>query len=134
MADKETFVCALDCMDGRTKDAVKDYAKKHYGVDYVDFITEPGMDRVLANPKENSDRILHLQDMVGISVIHHGAKALLIVGHDKCAGNPVDKEIHLGQIKKATSLVKKWLAGLNAEIPIISLFVEKNNGEWKVTG
>lgn len=42
------FGTALNCMDGRTQDAVKQFLQERYGVEYVDQITEPGIVRVIA--------------------------------------------------------------------------------------
>jgi hypothetical protein len=39
-------------MDGRTQNPVIEWMRKHYGVSYVDMITEPGVDAILA---ENRD-------------------------------------------------------------------------------
>ena len=48
----KAFACAINCMDGRVQDAVKNYMKENYGVDYVDLVTEPGPNKILA---ENAD-------------------------------------------------------------------------------
>jgi len=46
MASK--FATAINCMDGRCQLPVIEWMKKRYGVEYVDMITEPGPDGVLA--------------------------------------------------------------------------------------
>ena len=48
------FATAINCMDGRAQEPVIEYMKKSYGVDYVDMITEPGPNRILAENKEAS--------------------------------------------------------------------------------
>ena len=45
---KETFATAINCMDGRTQEPIISWAKKAFEVDYVDAITEPGPDKILA--------------------------------------------------------------------------------------
>ena len=54
------FACAINCMDGRVQDAVKNYMKENYGVDYVDMITEPGPNKILADNsnKEKRERLI----------------------------------------------------------------------------
>lgn len=51
---KDKFGCALDCMDGRTTDAVTEYIRERYGVDWVDSITEPGINGILARNTDTS--------------------------------------------------------------------------------
>ena len=46
------FACAINCMDGRVQDAVKNYMKSTYGVDWVDQITEPGPNKILCECKD----------------------------------------------------------------------------------
>jgi hypothetical protein len=122
MEDKKTFACAINCMDGRVQDAVKNYMKENYGVDYVDMVTEPGPNKILA---ENSDKniIENIKKRVEISVGHHGSKVISVVGHFGCAGNPAEKEIQIGHLKKAEEVVKSF--GFNTEI--ILLWVD---GDW----
>lgn len=116
MEKEHTFACAINCMDGRVQDAVKDYMKEKYHVDYVDMLTEPGPDRILA---EHTDAPV-LQDLkkrIDISVNHHGAKVVAIAGHFGCAGNPVDKEKHLADLKEAKKTVESF--GFNVEVILL---------------
>jgi len=109
-------------MDGRTQDAVKNYIKINYGVDWVDQVTEPGPIKILA---ENISLpiIENIKKRVDVSVNHHGSKVIAIVGHYDCAGNPVGKEEQIAQLKKSEEVVKSF--GFSAEI--ILLYVE---GDW----
>jgi carbonic anhydrase len=123
MENKDTFATAINCMDGRVQDAVKNYLKENYQVDWVDQITEPGPIKILA---ENSEKniIENIKKRVDVSVNHHGSKVIAIVGHEDCAGNPVDKETQKIQLKKSEEIVKSF--GFEAEI--ILLYVE---GDWQ---
>jgi hypothetical protein len=123
MADG-TFVTAINCMDGRVQLPVIRYLKNRFGVDYVDMITEAGPIKYLA---ENSDteKIEAIRFRTEVSVAKHGSKVVAIVGHADCAGNPVDKETQIVQIKKAIELAKTW--GFEAEY--LSLYV---NESWEV--
>jgi carbonic anhydrase len=123
MENKKTFACVINCMDGRVQDAVKNYVKENFGVDYVDMVTEPGPNKILAY---NTDLavIENIKRRVEISVNHHGSKVIAIVGHFGCAGNPAEKEEQILHLKKAEKVVKDF--GFEAEI--ILLWVD---GDWQ---
>ena len=124
MSEKE-FATAINCMDGRVQLPVTEFLKNKYGVDYVDMITEPGPDGILAANKDKA-AIESIQRRVAISTGKHGSKHIAIVGHHDCAGNPVDKETHLAHIRSAIKTVKSW--GVKAEV--IGLWVDD---KWKVS-
>ena len=46
------FATAINCMDGRVQSPTIDYIKSNFNVDYVDMITEPGPNKILAEGKE----------------------------------------------------------------------------------
>lgn len=105
-------------MDGRIQDAVKNYLKENYHVAYVDMVTEAGPNKVLAE-NTNMQVIENIKKRVEISVRHHGAKVVAIVGHIGCAGNPVDKDQQIKHLKKAQQTV----AGFGFQTEIILLWV-----------
>jgi carbonic anhydrase len=114
MAPREAgFATAINCMDGRTQNPVIEWMRKHYGVSYVDMITEPGVDAILA---ENRDirTIESIKRKVGISIEKHGSKFIVVVGHYDCAGDPVDMNTHLAQIRSAIETVASW--GFRAQV------------------
>ena len=121
---EKTFATAINCMDGRVQLPVIEFLKRKYGVDYVDMITEPGPNGILAANKDQST-IESIKRRVGISTGKHGSKYVAIAGHHDCAGNPTDKETQLTHIRSAIKTVKSW--GLKAEI--IGLWVDE---KWKV--
>lgn len=110
-------------MDGRVQDAVKNYIQKNYNVDFVDMITEPGPNKILA---ENTDAsvVSDIKKCVDISVNHHGSKVIAIVGHFGCAGNPAEKQQQIEHLKKAEQVV----IAFGFDTKIILLWVE---GDWK---
>jgi len=110
-------------MDGRVQDAVKDYIKQNYGVDYVDMVTEPGPNKILCESADSAI-VENIKKRVEISVRHHGAKTVAIVGHHGCAGNPTEKEIQAGQLKEC----KKKVEEFGFPVEVILLWVE---GDWK---
>ena len=123
MTTDKKFACAINCMDGRVQDAVKDYMKDNYGVDYVDMVTEPGPNKILA---DNLDKnvIENIKKRVEVSIHHHGSKVIAIVGHFGCAGNPTGKTEQIEHLIKAKKTVESF--GFDAEI--VLLWVD---GDWK---
>jgi len=119
------FATAISCMDGRVQHPVAEFLKKKYKVDYVDAITEPGLDGILAANQDKAE-IESIKRMVGISTGRHGSKHIAVVGHHDCAGNPVDKATHLAHIRAAIKTVKSW--GVKAGV--IGLWVDD---KWKVS-
>ncbi|MEA1933212.1 MAG: carbonic anhydrase [Thermodesulfobacteriota bacterium] len=121
MGASNIFVTAINCMDGRVQLPVIEYMKSRYGLDYVDMVTEPGPNKILA---ENGDKttIESIKKRVKISIERHNSKQIAIVGHHDCAGNPADKETQTTHIISAIKTVKSW--GLNVQI--IGLWVDEN--------
>lgn len=120
---KETFATAINCMDGRTQEPIISWAKKTFEVDYVDAITEPGPDKILA---EGPDTLVEsIKNRVMISVNKHGSQNVIIVSHHDCAGNPVSKEEHLDQLKKSVDVISSWELG----VKIIGVWIGE---DWKV--
>ena len=111
-----TFACAINCMDGRIQDAVKNYIKENYHVDYVDMVTEPGPNKILAE-NYNTAVTENIKKRVEISVHHHGAKVAAVVGDFGCAGYPVEKEEQITHLKEAKKTVEGF--GLGAEIILL---------------
>jgi len=93
------FATALNCMDGRVQEPVSKFMKRKYKINFVDMITEPGMDKVLA--EGDNKKLEEIKKKIEISVKKHGSKIVAIVSHADCAGNPVREKEHLNQIRKA---------------------------------
>jgi carbonic anhydrase len=112
-------------MDGRVQMPVNEWIKKKFEVDYVDTVTEPGPNKILAENKD-STAIDSIKRRLAISVSKHGSKYVAVVGHHDCAGNPVDKESQLAHIKLAIKTINSW------EFPVrtIGLWVDEN---WRVS-
>jgi len=106
-SESARFGTAISCMDGRTQIPVIEWMRKRYRVSYVDMITEPGVDAVLA---ENDDTrtIESIKRKVRISTEKHGSRLIAVVGHYDCAGNPVDMHTHLAQIQSAVERMASW--------------------------
>lgn len=114
--EQETFACAINCMDGRVQEIVRNYMKTAYQVDWVDMITEPGPDRILCECTEKAV-VQDIEKRLKISVEHHGTKVVAIVGHEKCAGNPVSKKEHIRQLREDKKTVQAF--GLPVQITLL---------------
>jgi len=116
------FGTAINCMDGRVQEPVIRWLKETYGLDYVDMITEPGPEKVLAEGGPQAAAILA---KLRISAQAHGSQVLAIVAHDDCAGNPVSPDVHQAQVRQAMQVLRGW--GL--PMPVIGLWVD---AQWLV--
>lgn len=114
----KNFATAVNCMDGRVQEPVIQYLKKKYRVDFVDMITEPGPDKILAEQTE-SFKLNSIKQRLDISVNQHGSKMILMAGHADCAGNPVDKDTHIAQTLNAAALIRQWFP----EVEIVPVWI-----------
>ena len=57
--DESKFATAINCIDGRTILPVINYITEKYQVDFVDLITEPGADLVMAT--RNPDKVREIR-------------------------------------------------------------------------
>jgi hypothetical protein len=108
-------------MDGRVQLPVLSWIKENYPVDFVDVITEAGMDGVLASQKDISE----IQRSIRVSVDINHSLRLFVIGHHDCRGNPVDKDRHRVEITAAVERLKPvWPAQ-----EVVGLWV---NDRWQV--
>lgn len=118
------FCTVINCMDGRIQLPVIKYLQNRFNVQYVDTITEPGPNLILA---EQSDTAL-IQSILArlrISIENHHSIAVAVVGHHDCAGNPALKDAQISQTKRAIEFIHQQYAG----IEIIGLWIDEN---WKI--
>ena len=119
------FCTAINCMDGRVQLPVIDYLKKRFKVDYVDVVSEPGPNGILAK-QTDPNLVKSILNRVDISVQNHGSVGIAIIGHHDCAGNPAGKEEQIAHIHDAIRFVDTRFE----KIEIIGLWVDEN---WEVT-
>ena len=119
------FVTAINCMDGRVQLPAIEWMMKKYNAKYVDIISEPGPIKILDEDK-NSCLVESIKNRIDVSVNKHLSRVIAIIGHYDCAGNPVEKEIQIKQIKNSIKKVSSW--NFNAEI--IGLWIDEN---WEVS-
>jgi len=123
-----TVIC---CIDGRIQEPIHKYFRGSFSADYVNIITEPGVNKLLAEGESSvSERIY--QKVIN-SIDFHQSKLIVIVGHYDCAANPSSEAVHIMQIKKSLMTLQEWdlpgnprLLGLwineNLEFEIIKLY------------
>ena len=117
----DTRATCLNCMDGRVQLPVMTWIKGNYPVDFVDVITEAGMDGVLAGQEDISEILRSIK----ISVNLNKSTRLFIVGHFDCRGNPVEESVHRRNVAAAV----KRVSPLFPEQEVTGLWV---NNQWQV--
>lgn len=119
-----TFAAAVNCMDGRVQLPVIHFLKDRFGVSFIDTITEPGPNRILAvqdDPTKLSSILARLQ----ISIEKHGSRQIAVIGHHDCAGNPASTDEQIRHIQKAVVFLRRQYP--IAEI--IGIWIDQN---WKI--
>lgn len=114
------FATSLSCIDGRIQIPINSWIKEHFKVDYVDTITEPGIDKI--EEPTNVEKIKH---KVNISLKAHKSQIIAISGHYQCAANPGDKTSHIPQIEKWIKKINSW----KFNVPVVGLWI---NDKWEV--
>ncbi|MDH3191666.1 MAG: hypothetical protein OEM18_03125 [Nitrosopumilus sp.] len=115
------FATSVSCIDGRIQFSLAKWIKDNFSVDYVDTITEPGVDKRVA---EDFD-LEAIKTKISISINAHKSSLIVISGHYDCAGNPVSNEQHITQIKKGVEVISSW----NLDAKVVGVWVDEN---WRV--
>ncbi len=118
---KGKFATSVSCIDGRIQIPLTNWIKENFSVDYVDTITEPGIDKQVA---DNTD-LESIKTKVGISINKHESELIIVSGHYDCAGNPVSNEEHITQIKKGIEVISSW----NLGVKVVGVWVDDT---WKI--
>jgi hypothetical protein len=107
-------------MDGRTQLPVINYLRKRFKAVYVDSITEPGPNLILA---ENTDELAEesIFKRLEISIESHKSAGVAVAGHFDCAGNPAGREKQNEHTLAAVRKIKARYPGLE----IIALWVDE---------
>lgn len=117
------FGTLVTCIDGRVQRPTILWMREQYGIDFVDVISEPGPDKLLAESgPEVTDSV---QKKVAFSVQAHVSRIVGICGHFDCAGNPATPEEHRVQIRQSVELARSW--GLAAQV--VGLWL---NEHWQI--
>ena len=119
-----TFCTVINCMDGRTQLPVNQHLKEKFKAEYVDTITEPGPNRILAE-QTDQHKLESIFQRLEISIKKHHSVGLAIVGHHDCAGNPTTREEQEKHIRKSIDFLK----GKYPKIEVLGLWVDDT---WQV--
>jgi len=119
-----SFCTAVQCMDGRAQLPVIRYLQDRFHVDYVDSVTEPGPNLILAK-RSHETLVQSILNRVNISVEKHGSVGIAVAGHHDCAGNPAGREEQKQDIIAAI----EFLGNQYRDTPVIGLWVDEN---WRV--
>jgi len=120
-----SFCTVINCMDGRVQLPVIKYLQERFDVDYVDSITEPGPNLILAQ-QANINLVESIFNRLKISVNHHGSVGIAVAGHYDCAGNPATKKEQAVHTLDSIRCIKSRYSDLE----IIGLWVDEN---WEVS-
>ena len=115
------FATSISCIDGRIQLPLSQWIKENYSVDYVDTITEPGVDKNVTR-----DSIINsIKSKARISINAHKSELVVFSGHYNCAANPVSDEKHIEFIKKGVEAISSWGLG----VKVIGVWVDDS---WNV--
>jgi len=120
--DDKKFTTCLNCVDGRVQLPIIHWIKKNYDIDYIDMVTEVGVDGILADENSDIKRILRIMD---VSLKRSKSNIIFVVGHYDCLGNSADEKTH----KKNILLASERLKILRSFCKVIGLWVSR---EWLV--
>jgi len=124
----ETFFTSIGCMDGRVQAPIAEYGQKKYGVLYPDTITEAGLVGLLAN-NPLQELLDAIKKKVLISVEKHHSKGIIVHGHQNCAGNPIEDELHKEQTIEAAKVIRDFVS---EDLEVKPVFVVKTESGWTV--
>jgi len=118
-----TFATVLGCIDGRASIPTMAYLQQVLGVDYVDYIAEPGPEKVYLEATPEVRAALHQK--LTISLQAHHSHAIAVAAHHECAGNPVSREDHEQAVLACVTQLQHW----QPEVRVLGLWV---NDQWQV--
>ena len=119
-----SFCTVINCIDGRTQLPVNEFVAKRFDAEYVDTITEPGPNAVLAE-QANAAAVESILRCVDISIQKHGSKGLAVAGHYDCAANRADETVQARQTRRAVAFLKQR----HPDVEVIGLWVDY---DWRV--
>ena len=118
------FCMAINCMDGRAQLPVIHYLRRRFDVEFVDMVSEPGPNRILAAGRE-AVRTTAIEQRVRLSIDRHQSVGIAVIRHHDCAGNPAPRNEQIAQVCDAIEFLRPHCGGK----PLIGLWVDEN---WQV--
>ena len=125
----DRFGLLLCCVDGRYIAQSIVAARRKYQLNYVDVITEPGMDLVLSHQPykhaclREESLLAHIYHRMEKLVKAHNVKQIIIVAHADCLGNPGCHMHHYVCLAEAKKRVQSWFP----KIPVDRVYIEQDN-------
>ena len=126
-AEGGRFATSLSCIDGRVQGPLSEWIRGMSGAEYVDTVTEPGMDKALSGGGAAAEA---LRKKAIISVRAHGSRMIVVSGHADCAGNPVTDDEHARQIAECVRVAESWKTGAE----VLGVFVDAERKIVPVSG
>jgi hypothetical protein len=117
------FGTAINCIDGRVQIPVITWMRETLSLDYVDLITQPGADGVLARDASLAEQMI--RPRAELSVKRHASPLVAVVGHYDCLANSVDEAEHRANLLAAIATLQTW----QLEVKLMALWV---NQAWQV--
>ena len=117
---RSPFAGIVGCGDGRVIAPAVDYMKAYFGAKFVDYVSEPGCDRVIST---GPGQVEELKRQYFIYFRAHGHIAAAVAGHEYCAANPSSKVEHLEAIRIGVHVMLGW----ELRIPVIGLWIVETN-------
>ena len=124
----KSFFTAINCIDGRIQLPVIKYIQNRFDSAYVDMITEPGPNLVLAE-QAHPELAESIFNRVDLSVEKHNSKGIVIAGHHDCAGNPALGTEQRIQLQKSLAILKYQYP----QLPIYAIWVDENFNIVEIT-
>jgi carbonic anhydrase len=128
--DKKLAI-AITCSDWRLHQEGVHYNKQLaelLGADGVDLIVIPGPDAIYK--EENAAKLKTVTDAATLLAGAHNSTSIAIVGHYKCAGNPVADAQHDADAKAAAETLRK---AMNFSGPIMAVStVYHDDSNWSL--
>ncbi|RMF59193.1 MAG: hypothetical protein D6748_06965 [Calditrichaeota bacterium] len=120
---EKKFCTVINCIDGRIQIPVIEYLQQRFNALYVDSITVPAPNLILAEQKDKLV-IEQIMDRISISIDIHNSVGMSIVAHHDCARNPSPRVQQLIHLEKSLNFLTSRF-----ELPVIALWVDEN---WQV--
>jgi protein-disulfide isomerase-like protein with CxxC motif len=119
------FCTAVNCIDGRVQLPVIHFLQERFCVDCVDVVSEPGVNRILAEGIE-TNTVHSVMERVAVSVDDHESVGLAVVGHHDCTANPAPEAVQTLQTRSAVERLQISFP----DVPVVGLWVD---ADWEVS-
>ena len=125
------FCTVVNCMDGRVQLPVIRYLQDRFNVEYVDSVTEPGPNLLLAE-RTHEDMVQSILRRIRISVEKHSSVAIALAGHHECAGNPAAMMAAIKSVRRGGTVMLFSVPETDAvlDLPAFNVFFR----ELKILG